>query len=110
MPPVSPAIWRTRKGTTSSSPGTPREPHGARCGIRRGRWEWGGRGSIPAGDGPPSIHLHSSLGRGKEVLTGCLRKEGEAFIVVEAMILEVLAVRATRSPDERSGLELLTLE
>jgi len=69
-----------------------------------------GMGSIASGDGPPSIHLHSSLGRGKEVLTGCIRKEGEVFIVVEAMILEVLGVRATRSPDERSGLELLTVE
>jgi predicted DNA-binding protein with PD1-like motif len=68
-----------------------------------------GMGSIAAGDGSPSIHLHSSLGRGKEVLTGCIRKEGEVFIVVEAMVLEVLGVRATRSPDERSGLELLTL-
>lgn len=69
-----------------------------------------GMGSIASGDGPPSIHLHSSLGRGKEVLTGCIRKEGEVFIVIEAMILEVLGVRATRSPDERSGLELLTVE
>ena len=68
-----------------------------------------GMGSIAAGDGSPSIHLHSSLGRGKEVLTGCIRKEGEVFIVVEAMVLEVLGVRVTRSPDERSGLELLTL-
>ncbi len=69
-----------------------------------------GMGSITAGDGLPSIHLHSSLGRGKEVLTGCIRKEGKAFIVVEAMILEIRGVRATRSPDEQSGLELLTLE
>jgi len=69
-----------------------------------------GMGSIAAGDGPPSIHLHSSLGRGKEVLTGCIRKEGEVFLVVEAMVLEVLGVRVTRSPDEQSGLELLTLE
>jgi predicted DNA-binding protein with PD1-like motif len=68
-----------------------------------------GMGSIAAGDGPPSIHLHSSLGRGKEVLTGCIRKEGEVFIVVEAMVLEVLGVHVTRSPDKRSGLELLTL-
>ena len=30
-----------------------------------------GMGSIAAGGGFPSIHLHSSLGRGKEVLTGC---------------------------------------
>lgn len=69
-----------------------------------------GMGSIAAGDGPPSIHLHSSLGRGKEVLTGCIRKESEVFIVVEAMVLEVMGVRVTRSPDQRSGLELLTLE
>ena len=68
-----------------------------------------GMGSIAAGDGPPSIHLHSSLGRGKEVLTGCIRKEGEVFIVVEAIVLEVLGVHVTRSPDKRSGLELLTL-
>jgi predicted DNA-binding protein with PD1-like motif len=69
-----------------------------------------GMGSIASGDGPPSIHLHASLGRGKEVLTGCIRKEGEVFIVIEAMILEISGVRATRSPDERSGLKLLTLE
>jgi predicted DNA-binding protein with PD1-like motif len=68
-----------------------------------------GMGSIAASGDFPSIHLHSSLGRGKEVLTGCIRKEGEVFIVVEAMVLEILGVRATRSPDERSGLELLTL-
>jgi predicted DNA-binding protein with PD1-like motif len=68
-----------------------------------------GMGSIAAGGGSPSIHLHSSLGRGKEVLTGCIRKEGEVFIVVEAMVLEILGLHATRSPDERSGLELLTL-
>ncbi len=69
-----------------------------------------GMGSIAGGTAPPSIHLHSSLGRGKEVLTGCIRREGEVFIVIEAMILEVLGVRATRSPDARSGLELLTLD
>jgi predicted DNA-binding protein with PD1-like motif len=68
-----------------------------------------GMGSIASGGGSPSIHLHSSLGRGKEVLTGCIRKEGEVFIVVEAMVLEILGLRATRSPDEQSGLELLTL-
>src|SRR4030067_2957507 len=69
-----------------------------------------GMGSIAAGDGPPSIHLHSSLGRGKEGLTGCIRKEGEAFIVVEARVLEVLGVRATSSPDERTGVGLVALE
>lgn len=69
-----------------------------------------GMGSIAAGCGPPSIHLHASLGRGKEVLTGCVRKEGEVFLVVEAMVLEILGIRAARSPDKPSGLELLTVE
>lgn len=69
-----------------------------------------GMGSIAVRGGRPSIHLHSSLGRGREALTGCIRNEGEAFIVVEAMVMEISGVRATRSPDERTGLELLTLE
>ncbi len=68
-----------------------------------------GMGSVAEKDGSPSIHLHASLGRGAEVLTGCIRKEGDVFIVVEAMIVEVAGVAASREPDEKTGLELLTL-
>jgi hypothetical protein len=32
------------------------------------------------------------------------------FLVVEAMVLEILGVRATKSPDKPSGMELLTVE
>src|SRR4030065_2494405 len=45
-----------------------------------------GMGSIAAGDGPPSLHLPSSLAGGKEVLTGGIRKEGGGVLVVEARI------------------------
>jgi len=69
-----------------------------------------GMGSIAAGVGEPSLHLHSSLGRGAEVLTGCIRKEGKVFLVVEAMVMELLGVRATRVREERSGLELLSVD
>ncbi len=68
-----------------------------------------GMGSIAEKDGSPSVHLHASLGRGAEVLTGCIRKEGDVFIVVEAMILEVAGVAASREPDPGTGLELLSL-
>ncbi len=68
-----------------------------------------GMGSIAAKDGVPALHLHASLGRGDDVLTGCIRKEGRAFVVVEAMILEVLGVAASRLPDPGTGLELLSL-
>ena len=69
-----------------------------------------GMGSVATRDGSPSIHLHSSLGRGREVLTGCIRKEGEVFLVVEAMVLEIEGVRASRALDARFGLELLSVD
>lgn len=68
-----------------------------------------GMGSVAEKDGSPSVHLHASLGRGSEVLTGCIRKEGNVFIVVEAMILELAGVAASREPDANTGLELLSL-
>lgn len=68
-----------------------------------------GMGSVAEKDGVPSLHLHASLGSGGEVLTGCIRKEGNVFIVVEAMILEVAGVDASREPDADTGLELLSL-
>ncbi|GAB4366520.1 MAG: DNA-binding protein [Deltaproteobacteria bacterium] len=69
-----------------------------------------GMGSVATRDGEPSLHLHASLGRGTEVLTGCIRKEGKVFLVVEAMVMEIAGVRATRTRDERSGLELLSVD
>ncbi len=69
-----------------------------------------GMGSVAMRDGEPSLHLHSSLGRGTEALTGCIRKEGRVFLVVEAMVMEIAGVRANRALDERSGLELLSVD
>ena len=69
-----------------------------------------GVGSVAARDGAPVLHLHASLGRGDAVLTGCIRREGRAFIVVEALVLEIAGVRAGRTPDAQTGLELLSLD
>lgn len=69
-----------------------------------------GMGSVAEKNGEPSIHLHASLGRGKEVLTGCIRKDEEVFLVVEALILQVTGLSASRKPDARSGLELLSID
>lgn len=51
-----------------------------------------GTGFIRTGDDGPAIHLHISAGRGNQVLTGCLRGEAEAFILVEAMIIECMGM------------------
>lgn len=69
-----------------------------------------GMGSVAEKDGAPSLHLHASLGRGNEPLTGCIRKEGEVYLVVEALILQVDGLSASRKPDDRTGLELLSIE
>lgn len=69
-----------------------------------------GMGSVAEVDGAPAIHLHSSLGRGREALTGCIRKEGEVFIVVEALVLQIAGVAASRKADGRTGMELLSVD
>lgn len=69
-----------------------------------------GTGSVALREGEPSVHLHAALGRGREVLSGCLRNEGTAFVVVEALVLELDGIRASRRPDAATGLELLTVE
>lgn len=51
-----------------------------------------GTGFIRTGDDGPAIHHHISAGRGNQVLTGCLRGEAEAFILVEAMIIECMGM------------------
>jgi predicted DNA-binding protein with PD1-like motif len=67
-------------------------------------------GSVARKDGGPAIHLHAALGRGREALAGCIRDEGKAFIVVEALLLEIAGIAAARKPDARTGMELLSLE
>ncbi|MCL5965957.1 MAG: DUF296 domain-containing protein [Deltaproteobacteria bacterium] len=69
-----------------------------------------GMGSVAEQDGAPSLHLHASLGRGEDVLTGCIRKEGAVYLLVEAILLEIAGLAAVRRPDARSGLELLSVE
>jgi predicted DNA-binding protein with PD1-like motif len=69
-----------------------------------------GMGSVAEKDGAPALHLHASLGRGEEALTGCIRKDGEVFLVVEALVFQIAGVSASRTPDAPSGLELLSID
>ena len=68
-----------------------------------------GMGSIAAGDGEPAVHLHAALGRGREVLAGCIREEGDVHIVVEALVMELSGVRASRRRDPATGVEVLSV-
>ena len=72
-------------------------------------WEVFGMASIfPSADGPV-VHVHSSLGRGREALVGCLREKASVYLIVEAVLLELLGVKARRELEEKSGLCLLSI-
>jgi len=57
----------------------------------------------------PRIHLHGSYGKRDAVKVGCLREQGNAFLVLEAIILEITGVKARRELDPKSNMVLLKL-
>lgn len=58
-------------------------------------------------NGEPSIHMHASLGRGDSVLTGCIRKGTEVYLLVEAILFEIEGSGALRLFDQTKDLKLL---
>ncbi len=57
----------------------------------------------------PKVHLHGAFGKRDTARVGCLRKDSEAFLVLEAVIMEVQGVTARRELDPSVGLPLLKL-
>ena len=61
----------------------------------------------PDEEGKPVLHIHASLGRSGQTLTGCLRPGVKTWLVGEAIIYEIVGTKAARLPDKESGFELL---
>jgi predicted DNA-binding protein with PD1-like motif len=57
----------------------------------------------------PKIHFHGAFGKRDSVKVGCVRERSETFLVLEAVILEIKGVTASREFDPVSGLTLLKL-
>jgi len=75
-----------------------------------GAHEVAGVGTIaPDINGKPVIHIHASLGRSGQTMTGCLRPGVTTWLVGEAIIYEILGVNARRLPDKKSGFTLLNV-
>ena len=68
-----------------------------------------GIGNIFQMEGRPKIHMHAALGRGNELLMGCLREKSKVFLVEEIIIFELLNIEAFREKDERTGLSILRI-
>jgi uncharacterized protein len=61
----------------------------------------------PGEDNKPVLHIHASLGRAGQTLTGCLRPGVDTWLVGEVILYELLGVKASRKMDPKSGFELL---
>ncbi|MFH1691991.1 MAG: DUF296 domain-containing protein [Candidatus Omnitrophota bacterium] len=100
------ALNRGHLVTGPKKPEVPPEPNWASF---KDGWETLGLGTIFRGGKDPKIHIHVSMGKKDKMLTGCLRKESEVFLVMEAVLFELKGVRAAKDIDLATGLELLRI-
>jgi len=66
-----------------------------------------GFGTLLWNGNEPAIHLHGAIGKGKETFTGCIRRNSSVFLVIEAVITEILGIAAHKVQDEKAGLAML---
>jgi predicted DNA-binding protein with PD1-like motif len=57
----------------------------------------------------PVVHCHAAFGREDTVRAGCLRGDSRVFLVVEAVVTEIIGTTACRAFDPASGMVLLQL-
>jgi predicted DNA-binding protein with PD1-like motif len=72
-------------------------------------WEVMGIGTIFTNKAGPQIHIHSSMGKKQKALTGCVRGKSKVFLVIEAVVFELKGLKATKSIDPETGLNLLKI-
>lgn len=58
----------------------------------------------------PKLHFHGAFGKKDMVKVGCLREKSETFLILEAIIIEMEGINATREIDPEIGMALLKLE
>ncbi|HWR57745.1 MAG TPA: DUF296 domain-containing protein [Thermodesulfovibrionales bacterium] len=57
----------------------------------------------------PKVHFHGAFGKGDMVKVGCARENTSTFLVLEAVIIELVGIKAVRELDPVSGMVLLKL-
>ena len=68
-----------------------------------------GIGTIFQMEGKPKVHLHTALGRGREVIMGCLRDKSKVLLISELVVFELLGIQAIRDRDDKTGISLLKI-
>jgi len=72
-------------------------------------WEVMGIGTIFTNSKGPQVHIHASMGKKNKVLTGCVRGKSKVFLVIEAIVLELKGVKASKEIDLETNLNLLRI-
>ncbi len=72
-------------------------------------WEVMGVATVFTNKSGPQIHIHSSMGKRRRVLTGCVRRDSKVFLVLEAVVFELKGIKATKDIDPKTGLNLLKI-
>ncbi len=94
------------KGRIITGPRKPVLPPEPSLESYEGGWDLVGLATITPGPDRPHIHYHASAGRGREALTGCLRDKAVTYIIVEAVVMEILGTQVERRFDSLTGLDL----
>ena len=100
-------IGALRKGDLVTGPKEPVIPPQPNKMTFKDGWEAMGMGTIFANAAGPQIHIHASMGKKKQALMGCLRGKSKVFLVIEAIVLELKGVKASKDIDPKTSLNLL---
>ncbi len=103
-------IGALRDGKAVTGPETPVIPPTPHFENFDSAWEVFGMATIYPSSSGPKLHVHSSFGRGREALTGCIRDRASVYLLIEVVLFEFTGMNARRDLDERTGLYLLNLE
>ncbi len=102
-------IGALKKGDLVTGPKKPIIPPEPNKVYFKNAWEVMGIGTIFTNRSGPQIHIHSSMGKKRRVLTGCVRGKSKVFLVIEAIVFELKGVKAAKSIDPATGLNLLKI-
>jgi len=102
-------IGALKKGDLVTGPIKPVIPPAPNKMTFKDGWEVMGIGTIFTNSKGPQIHIHASMGKKNKVLTGCVRGKSKVFLVIEAIIIELKGVRASKDIDPKTGLNLLKI-
>ena len=102
-------IGALREGDLVTGPKKPVIPPQPNKMVFKDGWEVMGIGTLFTNSKGPQIHIHASMGKKNKVLTGCVRGKSKVFLVIEAIIIELKGVRASKDIDPKTGLNLLKI-